>query len=130
MSIYWQRKVGCMARKVVVEWVDDLDGGEAEATVTFGLDGVVYEIDLSEENAAELREELAPFVAAARRVGRSPGSRNRRVRARANGSGTSVDRATRAENKQVRDWAAHNGFELAERGRIPEAVRDAYRRAN
>lgn len=116
-----------MARKVVVEWLDDLDGGEAAATVTFGLDGVAYEIDLSEENAAALRAELAPFVTAARRVGRTAARGGGR---RPGGSGASVDRATRAENKQVREWALDNGYDLAERGRIPEAVRDAYRKAN
>jgi hypothetical protein len=59
-----------MARKMKVELVDDLDGGEATQTVPFHLDGVAYEIDLSDMHAEALRAALAPFVAAARRSGR------------------------------------------------------------
>ena len=58
-----------MAQKVDVRFVDDLDGSEASGTVSFALDGRAYEIDLSEENAAKLRDSLATFVAAARRTG-------------------------------------------------------------
>src|SRR3954451_10769401 len=67
-----------MAQKVQVILVDDVDGGEAAETVSFALDGVSYEIDVSEENASALREALAPWVGHARRVGgRSGGSRSR-----------------------------------------------------
>jgi len=48
-----------MAQKVDVRFVDDLDGSEASGTVSFALDGRAYEIDLSEENAAKLRDSLA-----------------------------------------------------------------------
>ena len=41
-----------MAREVIEKLIDDLDGGEATETVTFGLDGASYEIDLSKKNAA------------------------------------------------------------------------------
>jgi hypothetical protein len=36
-----------MAQKVSVVLIDDMDGGEAEGTVEFGLDGTIYEIGLS-----------------------------------------------------------------------------------
>src|SRR3712207_9028086 len=65
-----------MAQKVTVTLVDDLDGGKAEETVGFGLDGVSYEIDLSSSNAGKLRDALADFVASARKAGgrkRGPG---------------------------------------------------------
>ena len=51
-----------MAQKVQVVLVDDLDGGSADETVTFSLDGVSYEIDLTHDNAAHLRDALAPYV--------------------------------------------------------------------
>src|SRR5918911_1549077 len=67
-----------MAQKVQVILVDDVDGGEAAETVSFALDGVSYEIDVSEKNATALREALAPWVGHARRVGgRSSGGRAR-----------------------------------------------------
>ena len=47
-----------MAQQVNVVLVDDLDGTPAEETVTFGLDGISYEIDLTAENAARLRDSL------------------------------------------------------------------------
>ena len=41
----------------------------AEGTVRFGLDGAEYEIDLNAEHAKALRDALARYVGAARRVG-------------------------------------------------------------
>src|SRR4051794_11251334 len=60
-----------MARKVTVQLVDDLDGTTSDTieTVTFGLDGVNYEIDLNEDNASNLRDSLADFIASATRTG-------------------------------------------------------------
>ncbi|HEY3480102.1 MAG TPA: Lsr2 family protein, partial [Streptomyces sp.] len=58
-----------MAQKVLVEILDDIDGSTAAQTVQFGLDGVTYEIDLSDENATALRDELARFIGAGRRIG-------------------------------------------------------------
>src|SRR4030088_2806619 len=56
-----------MARKTIVTLVDDLDGSKASETVQFALDGVAYQIDLSSLNASKLRDELAEYVARARR---------------------------------------------------------------
>ena len=58
-----------MAQQTTVRFIDDLDGSDASSTVTFALDGRSYEIDLSEDNAAKLRDALAPFVDAARKSG-------------------------------------------------------------
>ena len=57
-----------MAQKVNIVLVDDLDGTEATETVTFGLDGTSYEIDLNDGNAASLREALSGYVGHARKV--------------------------------------------------------------
>lgn len=109
-----------MAQKVQVLLVDDLDGGEADETVTFSLDGKSYEIDLTTANAEKLRESLAEFVKAGRRTGgRSAG----RGKARAT-SGGSQDTA------KVRAWAKENGYNVNDRGRVPADIREAYEKAN
>jgi Lsr2 len=64
-----------MAQRVQTLLIDDLDGGEAEGTIRFGLDGAEYEIDLSAGHADALRRALAPYVSAARRA---PGAAARR----------------------------------------------------
>jgi hypothetical protein len=102
-----------MARREIVTLIDDLDGTPAAETIRFALDGVQYEIDLSEQNAAALRDQLGRFVSAARRV--SSGSR--RVRR------GSADRA------RIRRWAKENGLTVSDRGRIPAEVVAAYEAA-
>jgi hypothetical protein len=57
-----------MAKKAQVVLVDDLDGTPAEETVTLGLDGRHYEIDLSTANAKALRNELKDYVHSAPRA--------------------------------------------------------------
>lgn len=106
-----------MAQKVQVLLVDDIDGGTADETVTFALDGVSYEIDLTTAHAAELRDAFATWVGHARKVGgRSAGSR-----------GTGAARPRRSNDAgAVRAWAKENGFEVSERGRISAEIREAY----
>lgn len=102
-----------MAQKVQVSLVDDTDGGPADETVTFTLDGVSYELDLSKKNAAKLRDTLAPYVASARRVS------GRRGRGRGRG-GRSADTAA------VRQWARDQGLKVSDRGRVPADILDRY----
>jgi hypothetical protein len=64
-----------MAKTVIVKLTDDLDGGDAEETVRFDLDGTSYEIDLSAANAAKLRDSLRPYMEAGRRAGGAERSR-------------------------------------------------------
>jgi hypothetical protein len=111
-----------MAQQVLVQLVDDLDGTTSSdvSTVLFSLDGVTYEIDLSEANAERLRGGLAEYVEAARRVG---GRIKRGSRPGQNGSGAANDAGL------VRKWANENGFGLSGRGRIPSHVVEAYRAA-
>ncbi|MDQ0951634.1 hypothetical protein QFZ24_005557 [Streptomyces phaeochromogenes] len=110
-----------VAQKVQVLLVDDLDGGEADETVTFALDGKTYEIDLTTANADKLRGLLEPYVKGGRRTGgRASGSRGK---ARA-ASGGSQDTA------QIRAWAKENGYEVNDRGRVPASIREAYEKAN
>jgi hypothetical protein len=115
-----------MAQKVIVELVDDLDGTASEdiSTVSFSLDGADYEIDLSAENADNLRGLLEEFVVAARRTGG-------RIRRNSGTTKTAPSRpaASREQTKAIREWAKQNGFELADRGRIPANVIEAYEEA-
>jgi len=111
-----------MAQKVLVQLVDDLDGTSSHdvTTVLFGLDGVTYEIDLSDSNAEQLRESLTQYVDSARRVGGRVKRGTRPVGSKS---------ANASEAGQIREWAQESGFELAGRGRIPSHVVDAYRAA-
>jgi nucleoid-associated protein Lsr2 len=99
-----------VTRKTVVEFTDDLDGGKAMETVTFGLDNRTYAIDLSARNAKALRKVLEPYVESGRRIraGR-PRRDRRRTGAAAHGYST----------QEVREWARSQGIEVADRGRIP-----------
>ena len=110
-----------MAKQVITLLTDDLDGGEADRTVEFGLDGVNYTIDLSEKNAGKLRKALDPFLGAATRVGRSPVVSP----VRRNGA-SPTGRASRDENQAIREWANKNGHPVSERGRIPSHIVEAY----
>lgn len=112
-----------MAQKVQVILVDDLDEGQADETVAFGLDGTAYEIDLSSKNAGALRDSLAGYVAAARKIGRTA-ARGGGVRA-ARGPATT----DREQTQAIRAWARRNGHTVSDRGRIPAAIVTAYHAA-
>ena len=116
-----------MAQRTVVTLVDDLDGGVAAESVSFGLDHVDYEIDLSGEHAEALREVLAPFVAAARRTGgRRPARTATAARSTASSGPSAGAGRSRSANAEIRAWAAEHGVTLAERGRLPGRVVEAY----
>lgn len=117
-----------MARRIVHQLVDDLDGtvlevGQGE-TVLFSLDGTAYEIDVTDENAAALRSALAPFIAAARSVSARSGAGSRA--ASTTSGARKQKRAGQRDYTPVRAWAAQNGYTLSERGRVPAAVLEAY----
>lgn len=117
-----------VAQKVQVVLVDDLDGGEAEETVSFSLDGVSYEIDLSADNAQRLRDDFAQYVGAARRVGgRAAGGRRR---GGGRGRAARTEAAATGSTSDIRAWARENGYEVSERGRISAEIREAYEAAH
>ncbi|GAB3443698.1 Lsr2 family protein [Streptomonospora sediminis] len=110
-----------MAQKVQVLLVDDLDGGEAEETVSFGVDGTSYEIDLSVDNATKLREAVAPYVEAARKApSKTGGGRGKRQQRSA---------PSRERSAEIRAWAKAAGKQVNERGRIPAAIVAEYEAA-
>jgi Lsr2 len=114
-----------MAQKVQVILVDDVDGGEAEETVSFALDGVSYEIDVSEDNAQALRDALSPWVGHARRVGGRSSAR-----ARSGAAKPKAASGARPDLSDVRGWARENGFQVSERGRVSSEVMNAYEAAH
>lgn len=120
MGVGWSS--GCryhavMATRTTVELLDDIDGKPAAETIGFGIDGVEYEIDVSEKNAKALRKALETWLPVSRRVG------GRVTRATATRVATGVD------NHAVRAWAGSNGIELSSRGRIAAHIIDQYRAA-
>ena len=102
-----------------------MDGGDAAETVTFGLDGATYEIDLSKKNAAAFRKSLARYVDAARRSTASSRSTRRKAAPSTNGSKPKRD----FDILQLREWAGANKVAVPARGRIPNSVVEQYKQA-
>ncbi len=109
-----------MAQRVVVELSSDLSGETAQETVSFSLDGVTYEIDLTTSEAVDLRELFANYVNSGRKVGRkAPAART----GRGPSGGSDYDASA------VRAWASSKGIEVSERGRISKEILAQYREA-
>ncbi|MGZ0069849.1 histone-like nucleoid-structuring protein Lsr2 [Microbacterium arborescens] len=108
-----------MAQRSIVYITDDLDGTENAETVTFAYQGQNFEIDLSEGNREKLEQLLQPYISAGRKAagGRPARSGSRRSRGA-------------SDLSAIRRWAAENGYEINSRGRVPQAVTDAYHAAN
>ncbi|MET9885975.1 Lsr2 family protein [Streptomyces sp. NPDC006430] len=110
-----------MAQKVQVLLVDDLDGGEADETVTFALDGKTYEIDLTTANAEKLRGLLEPYTKGGRRTGGRAGAGRAKGRAAATSG--------HPDTAEIRAWAKAQGMSVNDRGRVPQDIREAYENA-
>ena len=107
-----------MSKNVSVIVTDDLDGSDNAETVSFGFDGVAYEIDLAKKNRAKLEKALAPYIEAGRRVPRS----GRRAGGRSGGSS--------ADRSEVRAWAKAAGLEVSDRGRVSSEIMRQYEAAH
>jgi Lsr2 len=94
--------------------------------VTFAIDGVTYEMDLSEANAEALRESLAGYVGAARRIG----GRSTRRTSTAKATQPARPASERVDLSDLRSWARDNGFQVSDRGRVSGQVRAAYETAH
>jgi hypothetical protein len=93
-----------MAKTVIVKLTDDIDGGDADETVRFALDGKSYEIDLSAANASKLREALKPYIERGMATGGGVRSRSPRP------GGASAERSLYSqlsddEKARFRAWA-------------------------
>jgi hypothetical protein len=109
-----------MAKQIKEILIDDLDGGEAAETVSFAIDGVSYEIDLSDVNAKKLRDAMSPFAKHARKAGLTPGQRKSR------GPRT----MTREKSSAIRTRAKEHDLPVSERGRIAATVVEKYEAAH
>jgi hypothetical protein len=109
-----------MAKKTVVLLEDDIDGSEATETLSFALDGSEYEIDLNKGHANELRESLARFTSAGRKVSGGRGRPAARTKSSPGGP----------DAKAVRMWAAENGIPVNTRGRIQADIVEKYEAAH
>jgi hypothetical protein len=108
-----------VAQRVVVTLYDDIDGDEATETISFGLDGKSYEIDLNPANAKKLRKALAPYVHAGRKAART-----------AKVAKTLKYTSLTPDPAAVRAWARSHKMEVPPRGRIPKKVYEAFEAAN
>jgi hypothetical protein len=109
-----------VAQKTVVTFEDDIDGSAAEGTVTFALNGVQYDIDLSKKNADKLVKALAPYVASARKVGSRTSPR----------PGRAAPSPRKHDQAAVREWARAQGITISDRGRIAADVLAQYEAAH
>ena len=108
-----------MAQRIQTLFIDDIDGGEADGTVRFALDGAEYEIDLSSKHNDELRSSLRSYIDHARKVS---GSARRGVR-------PPWPQAQHRRTVAVRAWARENGHDIKDRGRVPADLVAKYRAA-
>jgi hypothetical protein len=113
-----------MAQHTTVRFIDDLDGSDASGTFDFSLEGRQYQIDLSDENAAKLRDVLEPYIGAARKAG------GRGRTARQTVVAEKPARSNRDQTAAIREWARENGHQVSDRGRIPKSVIEAYQAAH
>jgi hypothetical protein len=107
-----------------VRLADDLDGGEAEETIRFALDGSRYTVDLSGKNARRLRDAVAAYVGAARRAGRRP-LQQALDQPLAGPTRPVVPRPLIWESQAIRGWARQRGMKVRPRS-VSRAVLDAY----
>ena len=112
-----------MARKVETTLVDDITGDAADETVSFGLDGVEFEIDLSANNAGVLRDILADYANAGRKVGKRTDMLNGRSRP------SVTPRGNREHTAAIRAWAREAGHQVSDRGRISADIAKAFEEA-
>lgn len=112
-----------MAQVTKVELIDDLSGDKADETVTFGLDGVVFDIDLSANNAGILRDIFEDYVNAGRKVSKPTPSTTRR-------NTTASTRQSRDQTAAIREWARKAGHVVSDRGRISATVTTAFQEAH
>jgi hypothetical protein len=112
-----------VAQKITTLFIDDIDGGAAEGTVRFALDGTEYEIDLNAEHSQELRSALNKYVTHARKVG-GPARRSGRTAGRVvRGAGSALN------TTEIRSWARENGYDIKDRGRVPADLVAKYQAA-
>ena len=112
-----------MAQKIQTLFIDDIDGGAAEGTVRFALDGTEYEIDLNAKHSEELRSAIGKYVTHARKVGGSARRAGRTAGRASRGAGSSLN------TTEIRNWAREQGYDIKDRGRVPADLVAKYQAA-
>jgi Lsr2 len=112
-----------VAQKIQTLFIDDIDGGAAEGTVRFALDGTEYEIDLNAEHSEELRSAIGKYVTHARKVGGGARRAGRAAGRTSRGAGSSLN------TTEIRNWAREQGFDIKDRGRVPADLVAKYQAA-
>ena len=112
-----------MAQKIQTLFIDDIDGGAAEGTVRFALDGTEYEIDLNAKHSEELRSALGKYVTHARKVGGSARRAGRAAGRPSRGAGSVLN------TTEIRNWAREQGYDIKDRGRVPADLVAKYQAA-
>ena len=112
-----------MAQKIQTLFIDDIDGGAAEGTVRFALDGTEYEIDLNAKHSEELRSALGQYVTHARKVGGGARRAGRTAGRAGRGAGSSLN------TTEIRNWAREQGYDIKDRGRVPADLVAKYQAA-
>lgn len=109
-----------MAQKVQVLLTCDMETGDkpGDETITFGLDGSTYDIDLCTKHAKGFRETMAPFIDAGRR-------QSSRGTGRRGASGSNDRERTQA----IRAWARKKGIQVSERGRLSSDIVAQYEKS-
>jgi len=111
-----------MAKKVYVQLVDDIDDKPIESGgehITYSVNGVSYEIDLSDKNAKEFHRKLDYYIEHSARIG------GKRAKRGATSATTGLKRDAN-QTKAIREWAKSNGYSISTRGRIPAEVENAF----
>jgi hypothetical protein len=112
-----------VAQKIQTLFIDDIDGGAAEGTVRFALDGTDYEIDLNAKHSEELRSAIGQYVTHARKVGGSARRAGRGAGRAGRGAGSSLN------TTEIRNWAREQGYDIKDRGRVPADLVAKYQAA-
>ena len=110
-----------MAQKIQTLFIDDIDGGAAEGTVRFALDGTDYEIDLNAKHSEELRSAIGKYVNHARKVGS--------LRRAGRGAGRAGRAGSALNTTEIRNWAREQGYDIKDRGRVPADLVAKYQAA-
>lgn len=110
-----------MAKETIVRLRDDIDGSLATKAIQFSWDGTAYEIDLNAKNARAFERVIAPYVKAAHRIPSTPVRRSDRK--------GSTRSSPKLDLAAIRAWAVENGHKVADRGRVPNAVIEAFHAA-
>jgi hypothetical protein len=108
-----------MAKKTITTLIDDLDGTEADQSISFAFEGVNYSIDLSDKNADKFRSAIKPYLDSATRSGRGSGTR-----------ASSSTKTSKEELDAARTWLRKEGHEVSDRGRIKGELMELYRSQN